>query len=130
MSYDLLVARFGSPAEPVVVFAGACARALFDDSSLLFGTLDEIGCPLDELGAMSLDRRSLVVSKVSEPVETLTRIVWMSQVLGADVVDGELIDDKQHAFIKRPARTRRELSLGFVAEDYFQYRFPDRRKPT
>lgn len=130
MSYDLLVARFGSPAEPVVVFAGARARALLEDPSLLFGTLDEIGCPLDEVRAMSVERRSLVVSKVTEPVETLTRLVWMSQILGADVVDGEFIDDKQHAFLTRPAHTRCELSLGFVAEDYFRYRFPDRPERT
>jgi Flp pilus assembly protein TadD len=130
VSFDLLVARFGSSAEPIVVFAGARARALMADPPLLFGTLDEIGCRLDQLRAMSLDPRSLVVSKVSEPVETLSPIVWMSQVFGADVVDGAFGDDKQHAFIDRPADTRRELRLAFVAEDYFRYRFPTDREPA
>ena len=130
MSFDLLVARFGSPAEPIVIFAAARARALVEDPPLLFGTLDEIGCRLDQLRAMSLEPRSLVVSKVSEPVEALTPIVWMSQVLGADAFDGAPIDDKYHAFMERPTHTRRELRLAFVAEDYFRYRFPSDRKPT
>jgi tetratricopeptide (TPR) repeat protein len=130
MSVRLLVARFGSPAAPVVMFAGARARVLLEDPPLLFGTLDELECPLDEVRAMSLERRSVVVATVSEPRETLSNLLWMSQVLGADVDDGEFKDDKQHAIIKRPAETRREIDLAFVAEDYFRYRFPDNRQPT
>lgn len=126
----LIVARFGSPADPVVMLIGDRARELLTDAALLFGTLDEIGCTLHTVRAMSVEPRSLVVATVDEPTNTLTPIVWMSQVVAADALDGEHVDDKQHAIVARPDRVRTEHELQFIAQEYFELRFPKGREPT
>jgi hypothetical protein len=126
----LFAARFGSPEEPVVLFAGAGARALVEDDALLFGTLDALGCGLDELRAMSLNEQSSVIATLHEPVEALTPILMMAERLGVDVVDGAPTGERHHAFLKRPARVRCDEQISLLSEDYFQLRFPNGREPT
>jgi tetratricopeptide (TPR) repeat protein len=125
----VFVAKFGSPASPIIVIAGR-VRSLFDDPPLLFGALDGIGCRLDEVRVASLDTSSLVVATMTEATESITPILMMAQVVGSDVTGDKIIDDKQHAFIRRPAQVRHDLEIHYIREAYFRLRFPTHRQPS
>lgn len=114
----------------MVVVAGKHARALFDDLPALFGLLDEVGWRFAEARVASLDVSSLVVAPVTMPTETITPILMMSQWFGEDVTGDEIADNKQHAFVRRPAEARHVLALRHTPPDYFRFRFPAKHSPT
>lgn len=126
----VVVAKFPPRESPIVLIAGRSVRSLFDDPALLFGTLDDIGCRLTEIRVASLDASSLVVATAIVATEEITPILIMSQFVGSDVTGDKIVDDKQHAFLRRPAELRHELAISYIPELYFHRRFPRGRKAT